>query len=677
MKTIIAIAIAAASLAAGASIVGTTNDFIDSGWKARYGVVSCGPTTSVDFGGLDADRDGWSVLDEFLAMTSPVTGSTAFPTSGRVQEHPSPMLRLSVQGDVSADGVPLVVTARRVRDGSIAADSARWSLASGASRSVRIGLADRAASSEPYRTACYGARPGDVSLRVYAADGSAITNAVDVPHDMMSGRIGSFFRISYITGEAELDVPRMIRSLAIPRPPTHAEISWTDSGPGLYRGHAEMVLHAPDAGFILPGTNVVECWADIDRDGTYTPGEPYGCAVTTVGWACGSAEIGLTATHPSVPRINVAGAFEAGMFEAANQMTDRGVRGSYYPNTAPAFAGTNMPARSATRVRFVRTLYNDVVFDKTIDLDAHPTITEADVLAAGKSDLDWGSLRDAWIIAQAGNINTTVRTNASYRIVIGDGSVADDPGVLNNLLPIIFSNAFESGIRQTKAVPVAPAGEVYAGRPTFRWRHDALDAAGKRIKDYPAFQLRVWKDSAKSTPVYDSGVLAAPPRDADGVYSWTATSYAGFHISPGEDYFWTVSMLDAKFMLPNHDETAQKFHMSNILGGPGYGSIYVTSVYGGKKEGVVIACAYRDPDFSSVPDGMAVVGSGGDTCTIIGLPPGRYYALAFVDLDGDNVRGTGEPYGFAQGPDGRPVSVEVGPSDGQCSITIFDTPFQE
>jgi hypothetical protein len=179
-----------------------------------------------------------------------------------------------------------------------------------------------------------------------------------------------------------------------------------------------------------------------------------------------------------------------------------------------------------------------------MDISENGYLTEANLLAAGLNEIDFGTIWSDWVKSTEDFLDIT---NATYRIVIGEGET--DPLKLNNSIAVAFVNAFEEGVIQT---PTVLGDVVLSGsQPTFTWSH--TNSIGKA---YPMFQLRIWeKDGAKEL-VFDSGKIRAPARDANGLYKWTAPVYDGMLTAEGKTFFtasnytWSVSMLDAKFSEP-------------------------------------------------------------------------------------------------------------------------------
>ena len=455
----------------------------------------------------------------------------------------------------------------------------------------------------------------------------------------------------------------------------------------------ETSLSEPNVlGHLREGKTMFVVFADGDGNGLWTPGEPYGVVTDIdVGWAGTSVEVELTDISSRILRMDLEPLVNAKDLVAANEATDRGVLSdyAYYPNEAAKYYGTNDIGKVLVRVRVVRSWFNGEktnatfvaaasgnVFEGMFDLRGHPCLTEADLLARDLLDLDWGTIKSAWDNAYADSgAPIAGLTNVAYRIVLGNGTESGTTGELNNLVPLVFYNAFEYGRSQTLAQPVSPAGAVCSAQPTFTWTHEAKDATGRTIKDYPAFQLRVWKQDG-TTLVYDSGIRPAPARNVvDGSYSWTAPIYPdmvtpqGHIFSTTNNYKWSVSMLDAKFTTPNGNETKMEFRLetSGALGTiSDYGAARACVRYYGPAKlsanaaaltNIIRVQAFTSPDFTGTPAGEAYVtttnsiNSATDVTTanalILGLKPGMYYLRAFVDSDGDCDWSRWETWGYA------------------------------
>ena len=504
---------------------------------------------------------------------------------------------------------------------------------------------------------------------------------------------------------------------------SHVKVSWEAEVAG---GNPWMALHLTDSddttteqatlGHVREGKNTFVVFV-AGEDGKWAPGNAYGVVQDVdVGWSEAEFTIELTKTTPIMARFDLQKAITAGSFDTANQATDRGnvnALTGYERNKESQYPGTNMPtSASLTRVRVVRNWINttnrvnDVLFDRRFDLSVHPTLTEYDLLADGKLDLDWGTLNRAFNGSATASASLE---SATYRVVIGeddDGGYTDVGEYENygNNLPTLFSNRYEARTSQTPTVPDQKLAQiVYPSRPTFRWSHtNSIDKA------YPAFRLRIYADKDKNTTVYDSGPQRAPARDSNGMYEWTAPVYAGMVTPAGRvltttnNYYWAVSMLDAKFTGFSNDEKTTPFRLGmsgNLLDGNEYGSIAVRVKYFGPlvgslsvvpttRKNLVRVQAFTSPDFSGLPVAETYVT---DVSTIANASViatnaiirgvavnGTYYVRAYIDTDADGVKSDWESWGyncFVLDPTvasvWRPKPVTVSYQDMMPDATVF------
>lgn len=355
-------------------------------------------------------------------------------------------------------------------------------------------------------------------------------------------------------GRVSLDITRYANRAGLgSATSTDIRMSWTDAG---FVG-GETYIPVPDG-------DVAVVYA-AGSDNLWKPGMPLGL-VTPEG-------VELLPFHADMPRIDLRAAFAATTVDAAVAAMTVNPEPMYGSTVSPAPHTQYIPAESgrtedvldpsALRVRIVRTLINDsatkndqsvegVVFDGTFDIDEHPYLTEADLAAYGKPDLDWNTLLAKW-----GPGSIAALYSVTYRIVFGGGSVAADE--TNNCFPVMFVNTFAGGAGQPKTTLLSPDGTATGDRPTFRWKHD--DNSYHKI--FPAFHLRIYTEESGGTKVYDTGAgtstLPAPPRDSEGVYSFTLPAEAALEAGT---YWWCVSMCDAKFTAPNSSETRKSFTVS-------------------------------------------------------------------------------------------------------------------
>ncbi|MBR1587895.1 MAG: hypothetical protein IJ658_06180, partial [Kiritimatiellae bacterium] len=595
------------------------HDFMDDWWEDQFGnpdMISRFVFDAWD----DPDDDGWSNWAEARAGTDPTRIQKGLPDGEQLLEAPTPVIRLKVtypNVKAPALGANIVVQAYGARETQEhGAPNAVWSSAQSFTRDLGLNSGEIVQLNLSPGSVVPGSvviQFRDLNTFSHSADGNSFwvhpsetewtTCVVEKPLDgdvalLTRGSSGQAVgMIEYGSGDMVLDLSQMQDYLyesdgvyrytepsatndwtRLDLSQSYVRVSWSASVlPSEDTAHSRVwqtTLSTPNvSGRLHEGKTMFVVFADADGNGLWTPGEAYGVATDVdVGWAGTSVEVELTDVSSRILRMDLATLAAAPDAKSADEGTDRGVLSdyAYYPNEAVRFVHTNDLEKTLMRVRIVRSWFNGekenlavvtnasaTVFEGVFDLRGHPCVTEADLLANGLMDLDWGTISAAWNRAYHGTADIWGMTNAAYRVVLGDGPDSGAYGALNNLAPLVFYNAFEYGTAQTPAEPVSPAGIVNSAQPTFVWKHEAKDAAGRTIKDYPAFRLRVW--TARGNPstdivVYDSGVRPAPARSVvDGSYSWTAPIYAdmvtpqGKIFSTTNNFRWTVSMLDAKF----------------------------------------------------------------------------------------------------------------------------------
>lgn len=525
---------------------------------------------------------------------------------------------------------------------------------------------------------------------------STLGDLVTMPDDGEEETVGW---IDYRTGETRIDFSLLSGTVefsedtnTVSLASSLVKIAW-ETKPFKYDRRTELHLSdiAISQGELTEGRYMFSAWicpAETNASSSvdFVPGYPFGACARkgiNVGFdKTDSVEIELTPCHSSVPRMDLAKMIAvqrdsksaADVFDAENLLTDRGVNntvGWCLPNFAADREGTNMPKNlSSVRVRLVRSKVNgkssadinEEVFDQVYNLAEHPMLTEADLLAKDEFDLDWGKV----YVARAGVAGNLV-TNIAYRISIGDGTTSAT--ALNNILSLVFQNCYEAGMAQSKAVPLGSNTVYNTARPTFSWRHVAK---ALRVKAYPAFQLRIWESAKATTPIYDSGVQRAPTMDAAEVYSYAVpftagvASNNGFIPASGKTYYWSVSMLDAKFTTPNSDEVRVPFSFatehSEAGGKSDFGEIDVAVKYFGPNDVLasnVVVQAFSSSDFIGCYVGASSVEQGKKTemsnevsvvanTSVKSLPVGHeYYILAFIDSNGNGIREPWESWGYA------------------------------
>lgn len=306
-----------------------------------------------------------------------------------------------------------------------------------------------------------------------------------------------------------------------------ASASWTVP---ITRGLPYVGTLPPVAAALPAGDYILSCW---EGSGDYTPAVRYGCSRFTIsGWLVSPARVSieLSEINPLFPRIDL-----------ATGATDR-----QFWNFSDCIATLEFKAPAPAIVHIDRTAINDLTGDyyerifreeDVVDafrvLPGQGTITEADILAAlppSEGDIDWGG---AVATFKANGMLWPTITNVVYRASIGG-------------LAVDFNRRLGKGSTQSAVTNLT----VSAGVATWR---QPLPVA----QTYPACQVRVWSNAACTTLVWDSGVIRAPARDANGYYHYALPPEA---VPPsGSTWYVGVSMLDAKFASPGDNETHAAF----------------------------------------------------------------------------------------------------------------------
>ena len=422
--------------------------------------------------------------------------------------------------------------------------------------------------------------------------------------------------------------------------------------PGMQSNKLDLFLGEASQGYVKEGKNIIMAFYDLDGNGDYTPGEPYGTAVgVDVGWHQTKAEIELTDTTPIFPRIDL-----------TTETTDRKV---IYGEESSDFTienGSGLANGRYERVRIVRAFVNGtgassalqrVILDKWIELGQRKYLTEADILESGALDLDWDNLYTEVINGTYKGIDVTT---VGYMIVFGtDIELRNAPYSSVGIL-----RKFDSDKTRAVAQAVSPGtgdSVVYGTHPTFKWKMPSGN------KTYTAFKVQIL-DGSKV--VWDSGYRRAPAQDLDGVYTFEADAYIGDELENNKNYTWKVSMYNSKFKADAWSKENYVFRMNAPTVGAGYANIPVSVKYFGPANvanaSQFVVEAFSTPDFTGIPAARAVVDNlesvmaAGVThqtnAFLVGVPVGKYYLRAYADLKGISgttmrVRDVSESWGYA------------------------------
>ncbi len=408
---------------------------------------------------------------------------------------------------------------------------------------------------------------------------------------------------------------------------SYVQIAWS-SGKTEIGTHSTYYLGAPNAtakvpslGRLREGAATFIVFSDSNGDGAYTEGEPLGVAKhVMVGWdKVSDLVVELSETSRSADRFVVD-------------------------------AITNGVAK--TRIKVMRTAVNGVsvmprvVYARTLDFTSARLFTEADFMAEGDFDFDWKRLvSDAETLAEipAADIRTV-----EYKVYLGS-----DEGPVH---------AFTRTFAAVNAAPFATA--TYAGgdylvrsaRPTLQW--SGSDGG-------TAFALQIAKDEAFGEVVYATTNFM--PAATEGGYAFKPEAYVGEALEDGSNYWWRVASLNAKFREPLWSEPAEfKTAVNSDSVDTGYGRLGVEVRYFGPSDADlanVVVGVYESADFAGAPVArLRLAGDGKTTsltndlsrafeevspnATFDGIAPGRYYVMAWIDVNTNGVRDAWESWGY-------------------------------
>ncbi len=726
----------------------TDHDQIKDQWESEHLVDNDNVSAYAFDPDIDADADGWTNYAEFQAGTKPTVLASLSVDAIQMNEYPVPTLELTVSyhGKQNVADIPVVAKAWH-NQSRVGIPDAVWTL--GGEGDVRlyengnsnIVTGVKYFGMNPMREMLIHLSPGSVvpgsikfefkdlawilfniqTLQSYVSDPvTAIWEGpiIDQPRndDLSTGDIvrqgypdESFGTIDYATGELKVNFAAFPDWFAI-----DGDISQTMQGAGwisvynlqksyvrvnwqskLITGGSVNTYYLSEAdarstdnnslGHVKQGLNTIEAFYDLDGNGMYTPGEPYGFVRDVdIGWNYGKATIELTDTTTVAPRYNLvkgtvssagdetqpAATEEGGSDEATDRETLWKVAGTAdvytldkgeVPNAAVA------PESDNVRVRIVRYAvdnptnrlnhtYAATLYDRVLDLtaDGHQVLTEADILSDERNafDLDWdasaaGMTQQATFTQMRGAGSAVYSfTNVYYGVYIGNGET--QPSDSTNSAPLLVKLLVRKFFKD-RAVPIPVPGPtvINSPAPTFSWR-TGVDAT------YTAFRIRVTGSGFSWTSDYQ----LMPPHDADGVCSWTPPLRVGAimpggtaEFKNGGTYTWSISTYNAKFKTDSWVEGGT--FLANVLtNSTDYATARVAVRYYGPSavasSGKIRVQAFKTPDFSGEPVAEGYVKSTAslastdaiksENALIVGLKPGSYYIRAFIDTENDGKR---------------------------------------
>ena len=413
---------------------------------------------------------------------------------------------------------------------------------------------------------------------------------------------------------------------------------------------------ASTPGRVKEGLNTIEAFIDLNGNGLYDIGEPYGVAKNVpVGWhKVPEITIELTDESTSVPRTKIGSMQEDAdaSSKAATAQKVRIVRESI--NGQTDFGGLKMKERTVLAKAFV--------------MDDRAYLTEADVLSAKRPDLDWQYLnRDALKYGLTAIDYVTYRIEAYEELP--DGSVS-------NTVIRTFTREFASVRPAAATVSPKDDAPVYSASPTFRF------TAGT---DATAFEIQVARADDNKV-IYDSGIQLLGGRSSvtvgNSAYAFTAPIYANMPVTTngaplfadGSNYQWRVVAFNAKYNSAASTDFTEwrpfQMDVANANRYPaqptGYGRVAAAVRYFGPARtndltNLVVVEAFANADFTGQPlaqTRLADLGDFGDitapvdtlACTnavLNGVDTGTVYLRAFIDLNNNGKWDKFEPWGYA------------------------------
>ena len=752
----------------------TDHDRIRDQWESGYYVKDDDVSPYVYDERLDPDGDGWSNYAEFQSGTDPTKLGSLSIDAVQMDEYPVPTieLKISYNGNQSVGDKAVVVKAWSDPN-LVTIPDAVWTLGGAGTVSVtengnsNIVTGVKYFGMNPMREMLLHLSPGSVvpgSVKFEFKDlawilyneltGVAYLN--DPVTAIWSGGIidqqrndGSGFgdvvsqddtskslgTINYATGEMRVDFASFSDEFSIVGDiagrltgdgwysiynlhKSYVRVNWQSK---LIAGSTVTTYYLSEAdrrsagnnslGHVKEGANTFIAFYDLDGDGNYTAGEPYGCVTgVDVGWNYARAEIELTDTNPISARIccitGTAGGSDSttsgsGATGGTLGLSDRQVLWGTEHGDIPAekLLVSQETGGEYMHIRVVRTLidgedctkYNvpaKVVLDKEyLCVDSERYITEADFLKNGALDIDWQDLAND---LSKGNINGLAISNVTYRIVMGEGDVSNT--ATNNCVGA-FNRWFDSQAVYNASKPILLDDDqvVTAVSPTFKW------AIPNGLGTYTAFRITI----TGSGFAWDSGFQRMPPRIMDpGAdykchYEWTAPICVDdmvaingrtAHFANNTRYAWNVTVANARF---RENWSAQgHFRMNVPEPSQECGTARVAVRYYGPStvaNGAVVRVeAFSTPDFSGEPVSRGYVTNKADiastdaitvaNATLPGLKVGSYYIRAYIDTQSDGICQDWESWGCyctrdtTLGTIYTPRSVTVGPEFGTSMI---------
>ena len=485
---------------------------------------------------------------------------------------------------------------------------------------------------------------------------------------LFNKRVGD---IDLITGDFDLDVSVLksyFMTYGIALPQHFLRLMYQSQLPTLQTKDLQVSLARPDRGKLTEGVTAFVAFIDADGDGAFTPGtDPIGFMKDVeVGW-------------DQVPSL---------VIEMTDSSQAAGERFAYG-------GGSN----TVDTLRIIRTSVNGseegvkrrIVYSRETGDVKRNTVYEGDLVTSGKFGLDWSSLRADLKAMETVAFDDV--TEVGYTVTLGGGSVQNiNPANVARTFTVEYTT---KPVKPTLYSPSALADpKVETARPEFKW---------SGADGYTSFILQIWN---AETNVYASPLTALPPTDSFGRYFWTPPVYIGNDISDdawalnnNTNYRWRVAMFNAKFSDTNAADVAwSDFASFETRLAPAndfstrLGRADVKVRYYGpatNELGTVIVQLFRNADFAGAPaaqtrlyaaDLAAEANSLTNAATVsfLGLDADEYFAVAFIDRNGNAKRDPYETWGYSAQVGHslpaiwRPLGAQVDPTSSEVpEVEVF------
>ena len=295
-------------------------------------------------------------------------------------------------------------------------------------------------------------------------------------------------------------------------------------------------------GRVKEGRNTIEVFVDLNDNGTYDKGEPFGSARNVmVGWhKVTPLAVELWDESPVMPGHAVTTAVSLGEEAGGDEEASVADLTQTLRVTRRLVNGLND--------KDGRHLTERALMTKKIVLGDHPYITEADVLNVSKPDLDF-----SWLVKDALKFGVENIETVTYSV---DQIVTFDDGTSTNVPLALFTKTFPLARPAAAAVTPVEYAPVYSASPTFTFTSTDDRATGYRL------QICRAGDNMATNCLYDSGIRLLPGRTGSTVgkpaYEVTPPVFADMDVfagqttnravfADGSNYQWRVALFNAKY----------------------------------------------------------------------------------------------------------------------------------